>query len=214
MATLDSVPSARLPAKHRWLWVAFAAWIVALGCGLKMLAAYEFTPGAVGFSPSAWPAKSSLTPDGLRPTLVVFLHPQCPCSRATVAELAQLMAEYPNQFTVVAFVFSPASEVAAWSQSDLAEWVAELPGVRVQVDPEGRNAKIFGALTSGQVLVFGRHGDLQFSGGITGSRGHRGDNAGRRAAAARLTGREALYMQMPVFGCSLSDEPMATSPSS
>jgi hypothetical protein len=214
------MPDPDLPASsprtlpRPWLWTGIFVWVVALGFGMRMLAANEFSPGAAALAPSDWPAKAPLKPDGVSPTLVLFVHPQCPCSRATVAELARILGEVPNRFTAAAFVYSPASELATWSKSDLAERLRALPGVRVVSDPEGAIAAVFGAQTSGQVMLFGRHGDLQFSGGITGSRGHEGDNAGHRAVVARITGRETGLAQASVFGCSIRDEmmPLETKP--
>ena len=63
----------------------------------------------------------------------------------------------------------------------------------------------FGAFTSGQVFLYGTSGELLFSGGITGSRGHEGDNAGRDAVESLLDRRNAPA-HTPVFGCSLFGE--------
>ena len=46
-------------------------------------------------------------------------------------------------------------------------------------DDDGAEARRFGAETSGQTLLYDARGALAFSGGITGARGHAGDNAGR-----------------------------------
>jgi hypothetical protein len=201
-----ALPTPQRPTRRVWLWPGVALWVITLGFGLRMLAKYEFTPGAVGVAPSAWPASAPLQPDGVHPTLVLFLHPQCPCSKATVAELARLLGEVPNQFTAAAFIYSPAAELAEWTRSEIAETVRGMPGVRLQPDPDGKIAKQFGAMTSGQVMLFGRQGDIEFSGGITGSRGHEGDNAGRRAVVARISGKETSFTHTAVFGCSLVDE--------
>lgn len=55
-------------------------------------------------------------------------------------------------------------------------------------------------------MLYGADGRLLFSGGITGSRGHSGDNEGRRAIVSLLTGEGAYKSDTPVFGCSLFDE--------
>ena len=59
------------------------------------------------------------------------------------------------------------------------------------------------ASTSGQTLLFDRDGDLIFSGGITGGRGHSGDNAGRDAIVSLVESGESTLDETPVFGCSL-----------
>jgi hypothetical protein len=52
--------------------------------------------------------------------------------------------------------------------------------------------------------VFDRSGTLTFSGGITGSRGHAGENAGESAVLAALTHEPLERERTPVFGCSLT----------
>ncbi|HUR59158.1 MAG TPA: hypothetical protein VM029_15690, partial [Opitutaceae bacterium] len=99
-----------------------------------------------------------------------------------------------------------ASEPADWPHTDLWRRAAAIPGVKVLTDVDGRAAARFGAVTSGQALLFDTAGRLLFSGGITGARGHQGDNAGRRAVVARVFGRETAPAHTPVFGCSLVNE--------
>jgi len=75
--------------------------------------------------------------------------------------------------------------------------------VQVMRDDDGVEAARFGAATSGQVILYDRDGGLLFTGGITASRGHAGDNDGRNAIVSLLgRGRETRHSS-PVFGCSL-----------
>jgi hypothetical protein len=78
-----------------------------------------------------------------------------------------------------------------------------LPNVTVLRDDDGVEAARFGAVTSGQTLLYDANGELIFSGGITGARGHAGDNAGRRALIALLEHKEPFHRLTSVFGCSL-----------
>jgi hypothetical protein len=59
--------------------------------------------------------------------------------------------------------------------------------------------------TSGHVLLYDAGGRLTFSGGITASRGQRGDRYGRNAVLARIPGQEGEgdRPRPPVFECSL-----------
>jgi hypothetical protein len=57
---------------------------------------------------------------------------------------------------------------------------------------------------SGQVLAYDGQGRLAFNGGITASRGHEGDSAGRSAVEAMLAGRRHAATAF-VFGCLLFD---------
>ena len=47
-----------------------------------------------------WPATSQLVRDPGRPTLIMFVHPHCPCSRATLAELDRLLSPRRDRVAV------------------------------------------------------------------------------------------------------------------
>ena len=70
-------------------------------------------------------------------------------------------------------------------------------------DVDGLEAARFGVQASGQTLLYGANGNLQFSGGITASRGHSGDNLGRSAIVALVTTGESTTNHTSVYGCSL-----------
>jgi hypothetical protein len=97
----------------------------------------------------------------------------------------------------------PAGFGPGWEQTDLWRAAAALPGVTVLRDDEGIEARRFGVETSGQTLLYDRRGTLVFSGGITGSRGHAGDNAGEAALIDRLVRSTADHGSSNVFGCPL-----------
>jgi hypothetical protein len=75
--------------------------------------------------------------------------------------------------------------------------------VTVIFDQDAVEAKRFGAATSGQVMLYTASGDLAFRGGITGLRGHPGDNVGRQRLWAALEGRPPDRCDSLVFGCAL-----------
>ena len=77
--------------------------------------------------------------------------------------------------------------------------------MKVVFDPDGVEARRFGAETSGHTLLFGADGRLLFSGGITASRGHAGDNAGESAIVALVNNQTPTRTQTLVFGCSLAN---------
>ncbi len=71
-------------------------------------------------------------------------------------------------------------------------------------DSDGAEARRFGVETSGQTLLYDAHGTLIFSGGITGSRGHAGENArSELALVALLTQGRPERRASGVFGCPL-----------
>lgn len=192
----------RLLTKLLWI-AALAAWVLAVGAGLATLWSYQNAPGPVAEAPGVWPESSRIPRPVDRPVLMVALHPQCPCSRATVSELARLLAHTSARPEVHLLFVAPPDIADAWVRSSLWSAASALPGAHVARD-DGTEARRFGARVSGQVLVYDREGRLRFSGGMTASRGHEGDNAGRSAIDALLAGRPHPASTF-VFGCLLFD---------
>jgi hypothetical protein len=184
---------------------AFLVWVAVVITGLGQLWVYAQTPGPSATAPDTWPGASHIVRDGYRPVLLVFLHPQCPCSRASVGELALLMAHVQGQVTARVVVYRPMEEKPGWEHTDLWASAAAIPGVQVATDVNGSEAALFGAAVSGQTLLYDRDGRLTFNGGITAARGHAGDNAGRSTLLSLLREGTASTSRTPVFGCSLSD---------
>lgn len=175
-----------------------------VGIGLSWMWAYEATPGEVTTTRTHWPADSQIQRNTDRPTLVVFAHPRCPCTRATIGELAMIVAHCNERVDVRVLFFKPKGLSAGWEKTDLWSSAAAIPGVEVISDEDGSEAKTFHANTSGYSLLYEPDGQLVFSGGITGSRGHSGDNAGRSSIESLLmNGQSDQNQQTFVFGCPL-----------
>ncbi len=136
-------------------------------------------------------------------TLLMFVHPQCPCTRASIEELNRLLARTEARVTARVLFFKPSGFPADWTRTGLWRSTAAIPGVTVVEDVDGAQARLFGAETSGYVLLYDTQGQLEFKGGITGSRGHAGDNAGENAVCSLLAGKTASLKQTQVYGCSL-----------
>jgi hypothetical protein len=190
--------------------VAVALWVPAVAFGVNALWKYSTTPGSPAAPPLEWPANAPIQQGKGRPTLVMFAHPQCQCSQASLGELAIIMAHARGQLDAAVFFYLPAHEASAWARADLWKTANAIPGVHTYEDREAAVARSFGAFTSGQTLLYDSSGRLLFKGGITASRGHSGDNAGRTAITALLQGetlpQNALPVATPVFGCSLRGE--------
>jgi hypothetical protein len=181
------------------------AWGLAVGAGFLRLGTYEATPGGRSTSPRQWPRDSRLVPDPARANLVLLAHPCCPCTRASLAELEQIVTRCPGSVTAHVVFLKPQSFPDARGPTGLLRAARAIPGVQVFEDEAGDEAARFGAVTSGHVVLYDRAGRLVFSGGITGGRGHQGDNAGRRAVIGLLTGELAGPAPTDVFGCPLRD---------
>jgi hypothetical protein len=189
------------------------AWIATVAFGLTRLWTYESTPDAPARAPAAWPADTRVARAAGLPTLVLFAHPRCPCSRATLGELAKLMTECRGRLTATVLVLRPSGMASGWERTDLWYSAARIPGVSVITDPGGVESRRFGAATSGQVVLYGANGTLLFAGGITESRGHEGDNAGQSAVTSLVLGSTssapAHPVHTPVYGCPLFNESSA-----
>ena len=189
---------------------AVTLWVPAVTFGIKVLLEYSTTPGHPAAPPPSWPARAPIKRTEGLPTLLMFTHPQCPCTNASLGELAIIMAHAGGQLDAQVFVYLPAHEASKWSRTDLWRSASTIPGVRVFEDPDAVVAKSFGTFTSGQTLLYDATGRLLFKGGITASRGHSGDNDGRRVISALLRGEAPAQISVPivtpVFGCSLRGE--------
>ena len=182
----------------------FGAWGVAVVVGMLLMGAYAARPGDAGAPAARWPAGSELRLDGRRPTLLFFLHPRCPCSRASLAELAVILDRCGGRISAHAVLFGPRRGREDWVLPEFAAALAEMPGLAVSADRGGEEARRFGVATSGHVLLYDTRGELVFSGGITPGRGERGDNLGRAALLGRIVGTRGECPENPVFGCPLA----------
>jgi hypothetical protein len=184
-------------------WGIGAVWLGIVLTGTFLMVAYANTPGEAGAPPASWPKSSRLPRSPQKATLVMFIHPHCPCSRASISELALLMAHCQGRVGAHVFFVRPAGMTTEWTQTDTWQEAARIPGVTVHCDDESREAQRFGAETSGTTELFDVEGHLVFHGGITAARGHSGDNDGLDAVQALLLDEPAVKTTTPVFGCSL-----------
>jgi hypothetical protein len=188
---------------------AIVLWLPAVSYGLSVMWRYATTPGHPAEPPLFWPAGGIGEREG-HPTLLMFAHPQCECTRASLGELAILMARAGGKLDVDIFFYLPPNEDGTWARTDLWRGAEEIPGVRAFEDRGAKMAELFGVFTSGQTLLYGSDGLLLFKGGITAFRGHSGDNPGRTALTTLLEKPVPPAADLPivtrVFGCSLRGE--------
>ena len=179
------------------------AWAAVVAGGFAILGRYKSTPADQDRPPERWPARSRIPLAADRPTLLVFAHPHCPCTQATVSELARLLASHPGRVSTYLVAVEPPGVGEDWGSTGLTERASAVPGVTPWRDQGGREAVLFRAQASGLVVLYDSGGRRRFSGGITASRGHEGDSFGRRRLLAVLDGRPADRDDSPVFGCGL-----------
>lgn len=179
-------------------WAVGTLWLVAIGSGLAAWERYDSTAGAIGPRPNAAESAAGQW------RLTAYFHPHCPCARATVGELAELVRLAPELSVRVVFV-QPAGTADGWGADELWEAVSRLPGVERARDVGGREARGRGAETSGHVVLTNPEGRIVFGGGLTRGRGLEGESPGRRAVLDWLGNRPAAA-DARVFGCPLFNE--------
>lgn len=191
---------------------ATALWFVAVCLGGGVLQRYEQTPGAAANAPAIWPDASGIARAAGHSTLVMFVHPRCPCSSASLEELGRIMAALDGAVSAHVLFLRPEDAADAWADTSSRRAAAAIRGVHVRSDDRGVESSRFGAVTSGQTVVYDPAGRLLFSGGVTASRGQVGESAGGHAIVALVRGADAARADAPVFGCSLVDPPPPREP--
>lgn len=180
---------------------AFTAWVIVTVLALVAVGATMATPGEAGESARHLPGVLAATSELARPTLVVAVHPYCPCSRAT---LSGVEAHAPD-LDIVLVISGPAAAGLSAPPSWLSSWAGRCDA-RVRFDVDGALATSLGALTSGHAVLYRRDGSLVFSGGLTPARGHAGPCPGIAAIRSLARGRTWKgAATAPVFGCPIFD---------
>ncbi|MDX1964940.1 MAG: hypothetical protein SFX18_17450 [Pirellulales bacterium] len=187
-----------------WPVPAVAIWLVAVIFGMGIVAAYHATPGPLTSPPLLWPRDGGISRSDGDYQLLMFAHPHCPCMRASLNELAAVISRSPTNMSVRIYFMCPGNNTH-WGQGNIVQQARGMTRVAVCWDRDGQIATHFGAQTAGHVLLYGKQGELLFSGGITAARGHEGQNAGRAAIISLVNGESAALTRTPVFGCPLLD---------
>lgn len=203
---------ASLKRVNVWI-IAIAVWVVMVAFGFSVLTIYSLTAGPTGVESLAGtykpPTAESLTLD--RPwQLVIGLHPKCPCSSSSVAELKKLMELNSDRMRCRALVFVPNKVSRDWAETPSVAALRAIPGVLTEFDYGGEELQKAGILTSGGTILFDRSDKILFHGGITPSRGHEGPNLGSDSITAIVEGRPSPTTVTPIFGCRIHIAPSRT----
>lgn len=193
--------------------VGLTTWAIAIAAGQCWLLRYERTAGSAGGPPSAL-STNDLVPSAeaaiSRPfRLLAFVHPHCPCTSATLAELAEFFLAARDK--VVVDIYVADFQIPDSPVEDSPNWIAANQlHANLHVDRSAKVARSYGCATSGQIVVYRPDGSLVFSGGITSGRGMTGENAGsemlRRLVSTTEADRaEKEVMRTEVFGCPIYD---------
>lgn len=182
-----------------------AIWAASIGIGFVLLTDYSMRPGKPANVSPNLPAGIFIESGKNLPKLVLFIHPRCPCSRATLNELARIVANEQNRLEIKVFFYKPDNGSSEWIKTDLWETAENIPGVEVEIMNEAEIEK-FGVVTSGQAILYSADSETVFSGGITIGRGHEGKSDGRTAIENYLETGDIYVSETPVFGCLLTSK--------
>ncbi|GAA4426521.1 hypothetical protein GCM10023155_14820 [Bremerella cremea] len=174
-------------------------WGCLIAVGFIALLFYHNTPGTRSDSNPVWQVNRLIELDPSRANLLVFIHPQCPCSTATMGELARIQAACGSNVLTHLILYQPDNE--KWSTASMMAQAIEIPNLHILADPKGNLAKQFGAETSGHAMLFAPDGHRIFSGGITAGRGCEGDNPGRQAVISYVNQHQVFCDKASVYGC-------------
>lgn len=189
-------------------------WLGMLGIGIGVIEHYANQPGPVGSEPAAH--EPGTHEPRTRPLARMYVHPRCPCSRASLLELAALMSSPQVVADLEIHFYRPADAPDDWASGRAWRLAQQIPRARILIDPEAARAHADGALTSGHLVIRTADGAIAYSGGITRSRGEQGhspahDRVLHLLGAERDSHNEpALAQAAPatglVFGCRITHE--------
>ena len=134
--------------------------------------------------------------------MVVFLHPHCPCSRATLDAIKEILKNRSASIQINAVFVVPPEVQSGWEESPLLEECRSIPGIVTSLDFGGKESNLFGAKTSGDVFIFNSQGKVIFSGGITNGRGQVWTDRERETFESALTSPNHIE-HAPTYGCAL-----------
>jgi hypothetical protein len=182
-----------------------ALWLLLIGLGFVVLLSYQTTAGDSLSSPSSWPANTALQRSETGNTVLLFLHPKCPCSRASLHKFEQLLSHHTKVRAYAIFI-KPLGADASWNKTELTEQANAIANLVTIEDNNQAEMLVFKAATSGLVLNYDQRGDLNFVGGITPGRGHEGDCQGSELLDKILayeTSPKPALTRSDVYGCPL-----------
>jgi len=184
-------------------------WCTGIAIGFAILFAHAAKPGLQYASPHHWPSDVEIERPTDVSTLLFFVHPQCPCTFASLAELERAVAQSGSSLETILVLNCPTEKLDEWMQTAIVDRAKGITRARIFVDGDGQLSAKFRASVSGQCLLYSPNGQLLFQGGLTASRGHEGESLGQALLIRMLAHREAKEfenqqaLEVPVYGCEL-----------
>ncbi len=171
------------------------AWACAIVFVMAGALVYDTKPGK---QPVGEPGLRAADPG--RWTLLMVVHPDCPCTKASLRNLAAIVetTRLPLKVQIVAAM--PQRYDGPKSNLTLARGI---PKATVTVLDADVAIQRHGALTSGHLFVFDPDRRLVYSGGVTPARGAEDATSSIRWFRA-LVEQRAVASSAPTYGCSLT----------
>src|SRR5436305_10790590 len=109
-----------LQFKKAWV-LAVLLWLGVIAAGYSFLLHYSFAAGKTIAAPAAIPP--AMAPQGVsrKAQLFLALHPHCPCSRATLRELAKILTRAPAGAEVTVLMYKPNKQSDRWMEGGLLD---------------------------------------------------------------------------------------------
>lgn len=170
---------------------------------------YQFTDGHFIIKEDYKKALSLLDKQSQQeyPLTLLFLHPECPCSDASIYEITQ-MQKLNSEMNFKIIISYPKNTYNKWVSSNRAKrQLLKNKSIELIDDKNNVLSDAFGASTSGVTLIFKEENNLVFAGGITPSRGHLG-----RTIAHEIIKEASLFSftKNEVYGCSINTQENCT----
>jgi hypothetical protein len=173
-----------------------AAWITAFAYGAHVMMAYDTTAGrAADRAPLVASSKRKAW------TCIMIVHPDCPCTRSSLAALREIVARYDDtvEFRIVM--------VSDERKLDSTNYKAALsiPKAALTWISSEKADELYDSHTSGQTFILNRSGKVVFTGGITPGRGTDKPSYALQLFESVLAGKPIREFS-PVYGCALETE--------
>src|SRR5262245_36753101 len=153
--------SLRRSLARRWH-IFGVAWCCLAVLGWSVLLGHTYRPATSSGGVTSWPEGDTY---GASPCaakgafrIVVFAHPGCPCTRATLHKVDESLTRLPRTACVSVIFVTPGLKRTDICGSDTLAFARRLPGVEVRLDDTGAEARRFGATVSGEVFAFDGRG--------------------------------------------------------
>jgi hypothetical protein len=169
--------------------------------GWYQLFRFSATPGEQLAAPARLPVNRFTQSSS--PLLLVFVHPECSCTHATLGQLDRILhlQGRVNPVHVVLAVYQSRKLDRSSGRVTFNPEIWLHTPFSLLVDTDGALAHRFGAATSGEIVLYAADGRLLFQGGITSERAQVGDSVTANALSNALLKGTLQAGRASVFGC-------------